>query len=340
MFLDGKSAGILESIATDEWRGSWKNNVMNNVEKLYLQLPHITSGRHMLRIRALDRYVSFSKLVIYTQGYVASNLGPQESYHAQYNREPVHGPYEFSFDAPAVADLFQNLFDGARAELPDVIYADKKFWASNRLYLKNVVRQQIALGEKKYRREADGTKNVFRKMHQGMFRENDGEIRIDCECALANSENAYLLPDLAGIAWEHVQSETDGRTGLAMHVAAEGLSWEDFRQAPSLNYRMRAEGGSYQIWTLLKYDDEFSARVAIGIDGKVVPQEKMYGSGRLFNYGTKQNWVWMLLAEAELAPGEHMFTVYAVASGIRVDRIFLTRGESIPPIDAEWRENV
>ncbi|MCD7834327.1 MAG: glycosyl hydrolase 115 family protein [Lachnospiraceae bacterium] len=339
VLLDGKSVGILESIATDEWRGSWKSNVMNNVEKLYLRLPYIASGRHMLRIRALDRYVSFSKIVIYTQGYTASNLGPEESYHAQYNREPGHGPYEFSFDASAVSELFQNLFDGVRAELPDVIYAGKTFWASNRLYLKNVVRRQTALGEKKYSCEADGTKNVFRKMHQGMFMENDGEIRIDCECALANSENAYLLPDAAGIAWEHVQSETDGRTGLAMHIAAEGLSWENIPQAPSLNYRMQAEGGNYQIWMLLKYDDEFSARVAIGIDGKVLPQEKMYGSGRLFNYGTKQNWVWMLLADAELAPGEHMLTVYAVASGIRVDRIFLTREESIPPIDVEWRED-
>ncbi|MCD8075778.1 MAG: glycosyl hydrolase 115 family protein [Lachnospiraceae bacterium] len=339
VLLDGKSAGILESIATDEWRGSWKNNVMNNVEKLYLRLPYIAAGRHMLRIRALDRYVSFSKIVIYTQGYTASNLGPQESYHAQHNREPEHGPYEFSFDASSVADLFQKLFDGARAELPDVIYAGKTFWASNRLYLKNVVRRQTALGEKKYSCEADGTKNVFRKMHQGMFMEKGGAIRIDCECALANSETAYLLPDAAGIAWEHVQSETDGRTGLAMHIAAEGLSWENALQAPSLNYRIQAEGGSYQIWMLLKYDDEFSARVAIGIDGKVIPQEKMYGNGRLFNYGTKQNWVWMLLAEAELDPGEHMLTVYAVASGIRVDRIFLTREERVPPIDVEWRED-
>lgn len=45
-------------------------------------------------------------------------------------------------------------------------------------------------------------------------------------CKIIHKE-AYTLPDQAGVSWEHTQSETDGGTGLAMHIAAENLSCQE-----------------------------------------------------------------------------------------------------------------
>lgn len=87
---------------------------------------------------------------------------------------------------------------------------------------------------------------------------------------------------------------------------------------------------------MLKYDDDSEAGCHIGIDGDVIPQEDMFGSGNLFNYGTKQNWVWMLTAQRQIPEGDHIFSIYAKHSRLRIDRIYLSTNETYPPTDAQW----
>jgi len=89
---------------------------------------------------------------------------------------------------------------------------------------------------------------------------------------------------------------------------------------------------------LLKYDDGSSAQCAIGIDDNEIPQDKMFNNGSLFNFGTQQNWVWMIVTEADIEEGNHLFSIYVRAAGLRVDRIYLTKTEEHPPIDSEWVE--
>ncbi|MBP5185265.1 MAG: glycosyl hydrolase 115 family protein [Lachnospiraceae bacterium] len=338
ILVDGKEAGTLETEANDEWRGSWRENVMNNVEKMYLELPPLEAGTHTITVVSIDRYAAFSKLVIYTKGFTPSNLGPLESFHPVYNPSPESGEAVYDPETDALDALCTRLFACKTPPLPDVIVCDKAFWGKNRTYLKNTVIKQTALGVPKYAVKPDGTKNVFERFDSGIFFENDGKICFGTEYALENSANAYMLPSRNGIGFEHTNSETDGRTGLAMYVPGYELYFEPGDE-PSLNYRIYATGGKYNVWLLLKYDDERNARVGIAIDGREIPQEEMIAKGRLFNYGTKQNWLWMIVAVADIPAGERLFTIRAKASEFKVDRVYLSKTEEWPPVDALWSES-
>lgn len=336
--VDDGEISILESEARDEWCGTWKQNVMNNVEKMYLQLPYLEAGQHKLTVHSIDTYIAFSKIVIYTGEFVKSNLGPCESYHAQFHPNPQREKSEFCPNKEALDKLSLQLFPCDKAPLPEVIYADKAFWTKDRLFLKNDTRKQERLGEQKYLSDELGHKNVFAKFGSGVIQEKQGVIAWGAEYALENSEYAFCKPSPEGVLWEHTQSETDGRTGIAMHIAEDDLFWTDMTTAPSINYKLNCSGGTYNIWLYLKYDDEPNAHCTIAIDGEEIPQAKMYNGGRLWNYGTKQNWIWMIVTEAEMSEGEHLFSLCARASQLRVDRIYLSKTEEHPPIDAEWEE--
>ena len=337
--VDDGEISVLESEAKDEWCGCWKTNVMNNVEKMYLQLPYLAAGSHKLTVHSIDTYIAFSKIVIYTGEFVKSNLGPGESYHAQFNPNPHREFDEFCPDKEALDQLCLQLFQCDSVALPDVIYADKSFWAKDRLFLKNETCKQERLGAKKYACDSRGHKNVFASFGNGVIQEKQGIIAWGAEYALENSEYAFCKPSPEGVLWEHTQSETDGRTGIAMHVAEDDLFWTDMKTAPSMNYKLNCNGGTYNIWLYLKYDDEPNAHCTISIDGEEIPQAKMYNGGRLWNYGTKQNWIWMIVAETEMSEGEHLFSICARASQFRVDRIYLSKTEEHPPIDAQWEES-
>lgn len=337
--VDEGEIQILESKATDEWRDCWKQNVMNNVEKMYLKLPGLKAGCHSLAVHSIDNYVAFSKIVIYTSDYMESYLGPCESYHPVYNAEPISEDAEYCPDMEKLNHLCETMFCCKKAPLPEVIYADKEFWKKERLYLKNVTKCQEKLGKRKYACDRNGHKNVFKQFGHGCFIEENGVLAFGTEYALENSEYAFIKPSLDGIMWEHTNSESDGRTGIAMHIPDNDLFWTKSADAPSLNYNICCSKGTYHVWLLLKYDDECTAHCGIGIDGKELPQSRMFNQGHLFNYGTQQNWVWMILSEIDLEAGRHLFSVYARASQFRVDRIYLSKTEEYPPMDCEWTES-
>ncbi len=337
--IDDGDIQVLESNATDEWCGCWKENVMNNVEKMYLKLSEMEAGVHKLQVHSIDRYVAFSKIVIYTTDFIESNLGPCESYHPSYNRSPVRQEAKYTPDMDTLDSLCETMFQCKEAPLPEVIYADKEFWKKERLYLKNVTRAQEKLGKKKYVCDASGRKNVFELFGQESFMEENGVLAFGTEYALENSEYAFITSSSEGIVWEHTHSESDGRTGLAMHIPGDNLFWHKSEGAPALNYSIECSGGRYNLWLLLKYDDEFNAHCGIGIDGEEIPQTQMFNHGFLFNYGTQQNWVWMVVTELDLEEGKHLLSLYARASQFRVDRIYLSKTEEYPPIDSEWIES-
>lgn len=337
--IDDMAIQEIESFATDEWRDSWKQNVLNHGEKLSLALPELAAGDHSLTLHVIDKYVAVSKLVIYTGQIYPSSLGPQESYHPLYNPSPDRAISDFQEDSHALEALITSCFLSAIAPLPEVIYADKIFWSKPRLYLKNTTVSQERLGEPKYVYNPSGKKNVFSYFGNGVFLEENGHIAFGTEYALENSVNAYLTPSKERIVWEHTASQTDGGTGIAMYVSPEHMHWKQNSLAPALNYRLHCSGGLYNIWLLLKYDDEENARLSIEIDQQEITQEKMYGNGFLFNYGTQQNWVWMIVGQTDLSAGEHLFSIFARASQLRIDRIYLSKTEEYPPIDCNWKES-
>lgn len=135
--------------------------------------------------------------------------------------------------------------------------------------------------------------------------------------------------------WRHCGSESYGRSGLAMYIRTLGLCWTP-ESAPGLNYRFRCEGGRYAVWMLSKFNVREESLYGIGIDERQIPQEELYGNGGLWRYEAEQIYCWVCAAQILLTEGEHTLHVYALASGMRYDRFYLTRGGEQPPMDSEW----
>ena len=83
-------------------------------------------------------------------------------------------------------------------------------------------------------------------------------------------------------------------------------------------------------------EDAAEDACAVGVDGRMQPRAAQYGGGAFFTYSSQFLWVWTLLSEMEIPAGEHVFSVAAVRSGLRIDRIYLTKGRELPPDDGHF----
>ena len=122
-----------------------------------------------------------------------------------------------------------------------------------------------------------------------------------------------------------------------MYIRNAGTSWEDEKEAPCLNYRIRMEGGSYYIWLLCRFGLKEESRALAGMDGKTLAPLPGHRDGFLWRYEAEQVYRWVPLAKTEAAPGEHTLQIFCMTSGIRFERICLVKGEDLPPADLEWK---
>ena len=175
----------------------------------------------------------------------------------------------------------------------------------------------------------------------GVFQEKDGILALEAEYALENSENAYLTPDNNGrIYWSHARAQTDGGTGLSMMVFGPRYTWDNPKDAPGMHFRINiSEGGDFNAWLLVLFEDHLSDTCYFAVDGEVLPLSSQYKNGQLFNYSTAHIYFWCLTGTISLEEGEHTFSIYAGDSGMQIDRIYLSRGDEIPPLDDKWKSS-
>lgn len=366
--LDDGPVQIVETPSNDEWRGNWKKNVLNNVDRLYLTLPIPEPGMHRLSVWAVDRYFAFSRMVIYTKPRKENSLAGVRG------SQPLPREWEML----SWCDSFYGEY-----ELPPrpVFYA-----APENVEDTIVVTCQMAQAER-YGERVEPEWYLARGNH--VFEESGGAVRINAASALAQSEYAWtdsgvgelsagstepvsaesgntglrntesgsgagedskvvnpaadnaLIPDngvqeRALCLWRHCSSESFGRSGLALYIRTPELHWQE-QDAPSLNYRFVCEGGRYTLWMLSKFNVREEGCFAVGFDEERIPGEQIYGKGCLWRYEAEQIYRWVPVTRAELAAGEHVLHVYALASGMRYDRFYLTKGEEMPPVDEAWR---
>lgn len=327
--LDDGPVQVAESFSNDEWRGDWKINVLNNVDRLYVKLPMAEPGVHSLCVWAIDRYFAFSRMVIYTKMRKENNLAG------------IRGsqPLPRDWDVSGWCDEFY----GECSLLPRPVFyesgncpdaAGAKFRRQAALVYALMEGKGDDLGSSCLMVQArDHGKKVkpdwYLEQGSSLFTEQDGTVKIDAAMALAQSDFAWS----SGI-WRHCGSESHGRSGLAMYIRTPGLSWEA-KEAPCLNYRIFCQGGQYTLWMLSKFNVQEEGVFAVGFDGDILPEEALYQKGRLWRYEAEQIYRWVPVAVIELQPGEHVFSVYALASGMRYDRFYLTKGKERPPVDGE-----
>lgn len=364
--LDGGPVQIVESVSNDEWRGNWKENVLNNVDRLYFKLVIPVSsdaagerqaggqwkaeseqqhtaeqnqaGMHRLHVWAIDRYFAFSRMVIYTKPRKENSLAGIRGAQAL--------PKEQDLTMWCNAFYAQGNQEDIRPIPPrPVFYA-----------VRGNDRDSLTVTCREEQVECFGrtvTPDWYLEQGNHIFAETDGAIRIDAASVLAQSNDAWTQEteksEQAGQQarglWRHCSSESFGRSGLAMYIRTchsdhltektPELCWKP-ETAPSLNYRIHCSGGTYTLWMLSKFNVREEGFFGIGIDGKQIPAEKLYGNGGLWRYEAEQVYRWVPAATIPLARGEHTLHIYALASGMRYDRFYLTKGEEQPPMDTAW----
>ena len=310
--VDGGDMQIVETPSTDEWRGNWKKNVLNNVDRLYLRLPRLSAGVHEICLHGIDRYFALSRFVIYTQGRRENNLAGVTGCQAF--------PKEWDVDR-WIEDFYGRIELKPRAELWEPIRV-----SSDDLEAGDLVR----LPE----RYADPVSpEYYFDEGKKLFEEKGEQIRIDAAAALAGSKYAWPSDG----RWQYCAGETFGRSGLAMYIRNAGTAWEDEKEAPCLNYRIRTEGGSYYVWLLCRFGLREESRAFAGMDGKALAPLPGHRDGFLWRYEAEQVYRWVPLAKTEIAPGEHTLQIFCMTSGMRFERICLVKGEALPPADLEWK---
>lgn len=326
--LDDGPVQIVETSSNDEWRGNWKKNVLNNVDRLYLPLPIPEPGMHRLSVWAVDRYFAFSRMVIYTRPRKGNNLAGIRG------SQPLPEDWEML----SWCDSFYG-----KCELPprSVFYA-----------LPENAEDTIAVTCQMAQAERLGGKvepEWYRKRGNGVFEEDCGAVRIDAATALAQSDCAWVSDGERNLSsgdagfggmpqsdlWRHCSSESFGRSGIALYIRTPELCWHE-QDAPGLHYRFVCKGGRYTLWMLSKFNVREEGFFAVGFDGERVPLEQIYGKGCLWRYEAEQIYRWVPVTQTELAAGEHVLHIYALASGMRYDRFYLTKGKELPPMDEAW----
>ena len=315
--VDNGPITVLATEANDEHRGTWKENVRNNVDRMYLKLPQMSAGEHTVSFYTVDKYFAFSGFVIYTKERKHNNFVGVAGCQAL--------PAEFD------GETFAKEFYGDISLKPRAVeyaYQEHKAGKAQRdtLVITDLIQQEETYAE-------TVEPKWYLERGKKPFAEQAGVVKIDAATALAESENAYTT----GGMWSYCSSESYGRSGLAMYIRERGLKWEECADAPSLNYKIHCQGGEYTLWALAKFSTREEAYFGVGVDGNVLEKEQIYNKGCLWRYEAEQIYRYVPLTTLDLSQGEHLLTIYSRASVMRIDRICLVKGEELPPMDSEWK---
>lgn len=339
--VDGGEVQIVETEAGDEHRGTWRDNVRDNVDRLYVKLPYLKAGEHCINIYAVDKYFAFTRFVVYTGERRDNNFA------AVYNMARANAAARENTESGATTEAETNTvremrrlqrlpveFDAERFALDfygeialkprPVEYAPLEN-PKDTLVAADLIRQDEAYA-------ATVAANHYLRAGESVFAERGDMIRIDAACALSGSGNAYVY----GGPWRHCGSESYGRSGLAMYVGKQAADRAGGGETPTLNYRIQCRGGEYVLWLLLKFGMKEEFDFGVGIDGRTLSKEELLSRGNFWRYETEQIYRYLPVARLALVEGEHLLSVYAKAAGLRFDRICLVKGEALPPMDSEW----
>lgn len=298
----------LETESNDEYRGTWKENIRNNVDKICLRLPYMEAGTHRITFYALSRYFAFTRFVIYTGDRKENSLGRGGG---DQRLPQVFGVREF---------VEKYYGKEAAVLLPRPVLYLPKNPLGGALDAEDIVIQPSVWG-KPVRAEELVESGRY------LFEERAGKLLIECGTALADTPFAGM----ENYRWQWCVSPSHGETGLAMYIRHPGKRWSDAADAPALRYRFRVQGGNYDIWIRAMMLGDDTSHFTIGLDEALVPESALYGGRGIWRYSNEQVWKWIPLWKAELAEGEHDLRIVTFSSRLRFEQIYITSGSELPP---------
>lgn len=341
--VDEQPSVVVESFTSDEHRGDWTQTVLDNVDLLRLRLPNLDRGWHVLRLHAVDEHVTVSKVVVRTATEtIPTNLGPVFSQHSGRYWVDTVDPDPAAVEVGSLVADARELYgvDPSDVPLRPVVSTGPMFWSSDTTFKVNAVREQLVLGAPLHQTRDDGTKDVLATLGSGVALERGGVLALETEWVLAQTDSAWSTPGTESppTVWTHAQSETNGRTGLAMYVDAAGREFDDPVTAPSMNYAVDVgTTGTFHVWLLVRLTSHDDDACWLAVDGTVQHAHRQHSGGDLYTFGTQQIWFWSAFSDIELTAGRHTISVIARKAGLLIDRLYLTTGDELPPLDADWR---
>lgn len=305
--VDGGSPLLLESGSGDEHCGNWKENVRNNVDKLYLTLPYLEAGTHSISICAEDKYFSFSRFVIYTAPRKENSLGTPCTGNQRLPQPPVADT--------AFGGMARQLYGETDLPPRPAIFLPIRT-VGDTLTMEDIVVAREQAEEKTTPQEILGSGKTI-------FPEQSGGVKIDAASALVQSEYAYAV-NTDDDTWSYCSSPSYDNTGLAMYLRKMRPVLKESGTLASLHYRIRVNGGRYRIWILAHMWGMDTSHFTIGIDGRMIPEKELYNGKGIWRYSLEQVWAWLPVYEITLDAGEHLFSIYSLSAHLRFDRIHIT----------------
>ena len=301
----------VETYANDEKKSTWFLNSLNNVDKLYLELPRLTAGEHIISFKVVDKYFAFTKFAVYTKERKKNNAAILCGNEA----------------LPIKADLdgLTRAMYGDITLKPRALYCGVWEVPGNSLLKTDIPIQSECYGKEKSVSELlSGADSIFR--------EENGKILIDAIAAYKQTEYAYTT----NYEWFYCNTESYNRSGLGLFT--KNVSHKTVENAPALNYKIDVAGSAcYTIWALMKINVMKNGGVAVSVDGTELSKEEQYNKrGRVWRYEAEHNWRWVPLAKTGLETGEHILTISALEADYRFDRIIITNSDELPKEEMYW----
>ena len=331
--VDEEHPFTLESTATDEHRGSWSRNLRLGVDKLYVKLPHLKKGRHVLKIFGASEYFAFSRIVLYASERLENDLGYIEG-----DDSPV-----YAFDGHEFIRKWYGEECLSLTPRPVIIQDPRPGKDSTEAHDRYCLPKENAEPENIWRAHSDEegirVENTWKdrsdeeivNFYQELIRtgsvparETDDRILIETCAALGETENASY----GNGEWTYCVSPAHQGRGLAMYIRGAFRTFPEDSSAPYLSFKIRAEGGQYVIWlsvmTWMGNTDLFT----ISVDGHFIPRDKLNEGRPLWSYSGEQVYKWIPVYETALEKGIHELRFHTFATGMRIDQICLQRIEN------------
>ena len=311
--VDGSKYHIIAD-SNDEYRGTWKTNIRNGVDKLYLQAPKLSAGFHTIELCNASRYFAFSRIVVYTRSRKENSLG------AIIHDERL--PEVFDIHAKCV-----KFYGKKSCELsPRPVYYLKETAGRNTVLMEDEL--EIAKNYGKAIKIAE----ILAFSNKIVNEKTIGESKIvHIEAASALGETSFAWT--SGTKWQYCNSPSHGETGLAMYIRKENMQWLADKNAPALHYRFNVSGGDYKLWIRLHMWGNETSNLTIGVDGDIIDPKEMFGGIPIWRYSNENIWKWIPLMSLKLSEGEHELAVICLSSHLRIEQIYLTSGDEKPPLE-------
>ncbi len=170
------------------------------------------------------------------------------------------------------------------------------------------------------------------EMGSGMFTPNaKGDIVIEAESALENSDNAYtnVSTDGKNVRW----MQTGGLSGYALFFGPNmngsyTATDPNATKSAKLNYSLAGGSGTYQVWALVKCSNDNDDSVIFSLDGKQSQTANDFKD-------TNGAFVWKKIGSLSLTEEGGTLIVQGREDGLVIDKIVLTKSSSAPAVDAQ-----